>query len=303
MTVSRIDLRLFPGRAGRAPVGPTAPVERLSRRTLLVLAAAPETEVIPQRLGLLAWQLVQERLLLRHGLVHDDSLRERDPDGHTRLRSWSRRQPHTALGADPWGLQPLSGFIRDVFYPVAYQGQATVVAADLGRTLGLCAAWWRPCRGSARTRWFWRDGFALGLNGAGRVAKRERVDGSIREEWNPAPHSPMVRVKALGIRGYAVGFAVCPPYRGDRAGVWVKNPSTHRREPYRGRFVDVLSGATALDGLDTDALDEHCDAFGIAPQPLPVAVCREEAGPDDMVAACDATWQLALTLDQDAARW
>jgi hypothetical protein len=303
MTVGRIDLRVFPGLGRRARVRSRTPAERIVRRTSLVLAAAPEEDMMPQRLGLLIWLLVQDRLVLRRGVVCQDGLEERDADAYRAVQSWCERQPRSPLGVELWELRPLSLFVRDVFYRCAYQGRATVIAADLGRTIGLCAEWWRPCRGSARSGWFWRDGFALGLRGAGHVAKRERADGTVREEWNPAPHSPMVRIKALGVRGYAAGFAALPAYRDARAGVWVKNLRSERHEPYRGRFVDVLAGAAALDGLDTDDLAEHCEAFNLSPQPLPIATLIDVDAVQEMTGVGHATWQLALALDRDAAQW
>jgi hypothetical protein len=135
------------------------------------------------------------------------------------------------------------------------------------------------------------------------MVKRSRADGTLREAWSSAPHAPMVRVKRLGVRGYSVAFAKCPDYNGEPAGKWVRDPATGCLVPYRGRFVDVLVDACALDGLDTDDLAAHCEAFGLPPIEVPPAVAVDASGAHAVIAACEATWQLALILDEEAARW
>jgi hypothetical protein len=185
-----------------------------------------------------------------------------------------------------------------VFYRVGYGGAATIVAAGLGHAISLIAEWWRPGRRPA-----WRDGWAFGLTGAGHVSKRIRADGSLGEGWNGAPHNPMVRVKDLGAHSSRAEFTVCPHYEGRPAGKWVTDLRTGKTQPYRGRFVDILGPAYALDGRDSDALDEHCDAFGISPTESPVAVTVDAEGIDAVVAACEATWRLALAVDAEASRW
>jgi hypothetical protein len=267
----------------------------------LVVAAARALGVTAWRLGLLAWLLVQGPRVLRGGVVYLDRLEERDPAACQALQNLP--PVRSSLGERPRELHDLTGFVRRVLLPKAYRGQLPVVAADLGRVLALCAGGWRPCRGSARTQWFWRGGFALGLHGAGHMVKRCRADGSLRAAWNGAPHSPMVRVKRLGVRGYSVAFAKCPDYKGERAGKWVRDPTTGRWVPYQGRFVDVLADAGAVDGLDTDDMSAHCTALGLPPVEVSIAVDVDPAGVAAVVACCEATWQLALVVDEDAATW
>jgi hypothetical protein len=257
--------------------------------------------LVPYRLGLLAWLLVQRGMVLRGGIVYDDGLPTCAPTAYAELQHLPLLC--TGLGRRVLELHSLSEFVRQVFYPEAYRGKATVVAANQGRVLGLCAAYWRACRGSARTQWFWRGGFALGLQGAGRVAKRARADGTVHEEWNPTPHMPMIRVKRLGVRGYATAFARCPPYQDEPAGIWERDPRTGLWRPYPGRFVDVLADAATLDGLDTDDLEEHCAAFGVVAAEAPIAVSVDRTGASAVLTCCEATWQLARVLDAEAARW
>jgi hypothetical protein len=85
--------------------------------------------------------------------------------------------------------------------------------------------------------------------------------------------------------------------------VWTKNPKTGRRTPYRGRFIDVIASAAALDGLDTDSLEAHCEAFGVPSVELPAAIGLDALGAEAVVGSCDASWRLALALDREAAQW
>jgi hypothetical protein len=299
MPVSRVDLRGLPVlRTERARQGD---VERLADRpAFLVLGAARVDGVVAWRLGLLAWLLVQGTMVLRGGIVYVDGLEERDAAAYAALHDLP--PVRSGLGGRPREVHDLTGFVRRILLPKGYRGQLPIVAGDLGRVLSLCSDWWRPCRGSARTQWFWRGGFAFGLHGAGHAVKRTRADGALREEWSGAPHSPMVRVKRLGVRGYSVAFARCPKYKGERAGKWVRD-ATGQLVPYGGRFVDVLADACTFDGLDTDDLAEHCAALGLPPVETPIAVAVDRAGVEATIACCEATWELALALDEVAARW
>ena len=264
-----------------------------------MVAAAPEFGFVPQRFGLASWMVVQGPLVFEAGIVLEDGVEVRDPVAFRAATSWAAEHSvMTCAGVRPRRLLARTAFSRGVFYRHGYQGRATIVAAELGRVIGLFAQWWRPCRHR-----FWRDGWSFGFPGAGHVTKRVRRDGTVTEGWNPAPHSPMVRVKAIGSHSSKAAFGACAPYRGAPAGVWVPDARAGRWRPYAGRFMDVIGAAYALDARDTDDLDAHCEAFRQPPIENPTAVTVDPDGIYAVVAACEATWLLALAVDTEAARW
>lgn len=283
------SLRGWPGRrlksSGRtATEAPPWAVSRLGQRLALHLVAAADRDH-PERLGLLAWRLAYGPTALAEGLVHDDAL---DANGRRRLASWAKRQ-----GASSFELSPLSAWNREVLQDRGgYKGKATVVGPGLGRTLALAAAWWNPTQGSAQGGWFGRDGWTLGLTGCGHVVDHKR--------WVPAPHRPQLRVIHLGARGLTAEWMAVSSFHGGPAGQWDK-VGNGKMVPRKGRFVELLAAAHALDGDDTDDFASHLEAFELERCTLPVAVSVDSHGAGAMVEALNASHALASALDAEAA--
>jgi hypothetical protein len=246
---------------------------------------------------------VQGGLVLDASLVVDDGLAERDPDVHNELAAWcSGHRVRTATGMRSWRLGTVSEFSRGVLCRWAYKGRCTVLGADPARTLGLLAIYSRKAR-----KWGWRESFVLGLPGWGVVSKGR--DGYQR--WTRDTGCPRLYVQAVGVRGTRIAFgAPRPSYAGpmpgrgrveagERWGEWEKDDEG-RTVPYPGRFVDLTAAAFALDGIDSDDLAMHLEAWGIPPVE-PHAVRPDPAGAAHLVELLHAQHRLAVALDAEAA--
>ena len=189
-------------------------------------------------------------------------------------------------------MAPLGVFNREVFHRHAYVGRMAVVGADIGRTLGLMADWWAPSR-----RGEWRGGWSLGLRGWGIVTQGAKA------RWSAAYGRPWLFVRAAGEHGTtaAFGYPRNSP-EGERRGVWVPGPSG-RDVPYRGTFVDVIGPGFAFDGVDSSELDDHLQAWGMAPAGAPYA-CRVNAKGAAMArSVVQALHALTTAVDEEASRW
>jgi len=292
-----VNVRGWPGRHGWKP--PTVPstLQRLGDRLAIVVVALPELGTIPERVGLVAWLLVLCEQVLAAGFAHADDLIDRHAQRHGDLIAWADTHPvRTAAGVIPWKVEAVTPFCqarkpRGMLYRAAYVGRGVVVGADLGRTFGLLAQWWRP----ARRRGF-ADGFVLGLPGWGEV-----TDRGGRLVWNPDVGAPMLYAAALGVRGVHLAFGGARGWKGHHRGLWDRD-AHGRRHPYPGRFADLVATSFALDGVDSDALSDHLPAWGIKAIE-PHAVHPDAAGAAHAAQLLDAQHRLVIALDAEAARW
>src|SRR5262249_19083286 len=281
----RVMRRGWPGKLGYQPPRVSAEPERLRDRLALILIALPELGALPERLGLAGALLIHGQLVLRRWIVHHDNL---DVDARAQLEDWCHQHGYQALDASAFG--------REVLARWAYSGtySCLVAGANLGRSLGLLAAWCRP----AKRRAGFRDGWGLGLPGWGRVIDR---DG--RPDWSRDFGKPKVYLAKLGTQGVKIEFG--PPRdfvdkkRGvrERRGVWNPDGSC-----YKGRFVDLVPAAFAFDDVDSVDLADHLPSWGIDC----IETCAIHADADG--AAHVAAWLevqhgLALMLDDEAAVW
>ena len=277
-----------------------AVAERFSDHVGLVFVAAAERGVVPERWGLgLALEVVGPSVLGAQLIVADD-LAERDVQAAEALARWAAGQAM----ATPNGTQSVEVVTRGEFcHPSegllirrTYRGGGWLVTADEGRSLGLLAQWWAPARG-----WF-KGGFLLGLAGCGEYTTWTDAKGRPRSGWRAELHTPPIRIKAMGDHGLRAEYGRAgrggrTPKAGEPAGHWEDG------RPFLGRIVDLIGPAFAFDGQDTSSLAPHLAAFGLPAFDVPAAIPLSPAGADQLLNLARAVHQLALALDDEAARW
>ena len=277
------------------PTGRTAPkpararpFDRLTSRAGLVFVAATERGAPEERFGLGAFVEFQGRSVLRAGVIL--------PDGQhvAALRRWARgRVVHTVAGRAPIELQGLSEFFdrtTGLFTKRCYTGAGWLVGADLGRTFGLVAMAplaGRPWPSMHKTGW--SGGFALWLPTWAKFGDKGAL---VYADGN----RPQLRCRPMGAHGWSVRFAAPPRGKG-----WGKvGPDGGA---FEGRFVDIVSWAYALDGVDSGELADHLEAFGFGHLDYPAAVPVDGSGAERMARVAEAVHALALAVDEESARW
>jgi hypothetical protein len=301
-----VNVAAWPGRAGWYP--PTAPPEpkRLADGFALVLVAAPELGAVPERLGLAGWWLVHQGLILAGGLVCDDELAVRDPARYAALEEWcQRRVLPTAAGYVPWRLVDCSTLGREILRRWGYRARCLVAGIELGHAFALLADWsWTASRPG------FSDGWGLGLPGFG-------VRGTRRDaaRWLPDTGMPVaLYVAQRGVRGSSLRWGKPrPPFKGEMPAQDGRESRKVRGdegwgafEPdgraYAGRFADLVASAFAFDGIDSDDVIDHADAWGIEPIE-PRAVRPDAEGAEHVAELLDASRRLLVALDDEAAEW
>ncbi len=300
MTVGRVNLRAWPGRApaGARSARPRRNPERLIGRRALVLVLVAERGVVPERIGLGVALSVVGPTVAEVFLLVADELSDRDPAAMASLGDWAGARTYpTPRGLGHPRILTHSAFCDPNDGPLlwTYTGGAFLVTADEGRSLGLLAVHAAPARGT------FEGGFSLGLPGWGQVETWVDKSGRPRRGWAALAHRPVLRAKALGSHGLRAEW--CRAARGGRlpdgrpAGRW------ERGRPFLGRIVDLVGPAFALDGIDSSDLGEHLAAFGLQPLALPAALPVTAESADALYAVALAIHALALALDEEASRW
>jgi hypothetical protein len=297
--MKRIGAQLQPwnGRDAWKPPEPYEPGRELGEFLLLDLLPDPRQ---PDRLGIGAAILGHRRMVLRAWLVVHEAC---EVEERATIEAWARKNPlSTLLGPRSWRVLDRCEFNRLALLRFGYRGRASVVGAHLGRSLALLAATddarperrWKPSIGRNRGGW------TLGLAGLGRYGNWTNTKGKTSRTWRPTTwHYPQIKVRALGRAGLWAGWTGCPkdPKTGQRCGQVDRDGL-----PYRGRFVELVGLASALDGSPSDDLDVHLEAFGLA------GLGDDFACPGEQAAKLAAervlvVRDLALALDDDANRW
>lgn len=262
------------------------PVEALVARPRLVLTVAADWGAVStERFALGAWRQHDGPSTVGAGLIV--------PDGHpamAELAAWcERRTIDTPGGPVPWRCETLSGFFDPYvgrFRRVTY-GPGWLVAADLGRVLGLCAEHWTSSRGRGA------GGFTLAPPGW--AGWRKDDDGTLRLK-SISRHLPLLRVAVSTPTSYQVSYGRPPGGPG-----WGKrNPDG---SAFRGRFFDVNAAAVPLDGLGSSDLADHAEASGLGRIGQPAAVSVDASGADELAAVLDVVDRLSVILDEEGRRW
>ncbi len=296
----RINIRHWPGREGWRPPREPAPAERLRHRLVLYLVSLAELGALPERFGLGASLLCVGGVILDACLVFDDEL---DRAGRQSVSAWAETRCNwveTATGPRSYKVVSLSEFNRGVLYRHGYIGRVTIAGIDLGRSLGLHADWWRAAR---RRRW--TEAWVLGLRGWGVPSAKDP------SRWVRSTGRPYLYVQGVSAYGLRAAFGKARPSFDDGGkdaeprGAWerrVQHGST-TKVPYAGRFVEVAAAGHALFGVDSDQLDHHLVAAGIAPVHMPFALRSDPEGAEVVTRTVRALQRLALVLDDAATRW
>ncbi len=284
--------RRWPGRRGwRRPSLPGA-AERLRRRLVLYLVSLSVLGVLPEAFGLGSSLLCVGGVVLDAWIVYDDGLNREEL---RTLQRWARRPPNliqTCFGARPYRLVPLSEYNRNVLYVHGYLGRCTIVGADLGRTFGLHADWWRRAQ-----RKYWDNAWSLGPRGWGVPAPKDPTS------WVRSTGRPRLYVQGVSAYGTRIAFGKArPSFDGEPRGRWV-TLATGKKGPYPGRFVDVISASQSLSGVDSDDLDEHRAPWGFPPLRAPFSIPANGTGAAFVTRLVRAVHELALVVDDEAARW
>ena len=216
------------------PKAPPGRKDRRSRRALVLRtrrdsAGALVTGVCVE---LAAGQVVAERIVYA---------------GQARPRNWrpmwqrtGRARPLGRPAAS--GLCPLSNLGR-LLRDSGYRQGATVVGAGLAVEVAGLAEWWGPSRSR-------RGGWSFGLAGLG---------GPYGDRpWKLYADAPAVTASA-------VGDQVLLGWRGGREPKPKPGERRYRPLPRRGQFLDVLTVASALAGVDVGDLAGACATFGLGP--------------------------------------
>lgn len=296
MSRATIAVRAWPGLGGyRPPRAPAPRPEWLTERQALIMHAFSLPGV--EQFGVGAWFVVVGQVILDVGIIVPDNLSRPEL---RRLQRWAAKHPVELVGGrlvPPRVLRKrdflaprAKGDDLGPFLRSAYWGRGFVLGFNLGRTLGLLADRWAPATGRR-----WGDGWALHFDCWERLVVGR--DGVAR--YCLRSHRPSLRVAALGIRGSKVEFGASPKFQGQYTGEWEKG------RPYKGRFLDLLPAAFALDGEDDDDMGRHLALWGVnGPTGGPhFSALPDSEGATLALDIVRALHQLALRLDEEAAAW
>ncbi len=276
-----VTMRSWPGSDNwKPPAEPARFSQRLHDRVSLVLVCAAERGAVPECFGLGAYLVVAGRSVLEAGIIVPDDL---DTKIRSRIKAWARRHPvETPGGAATRSVVSLGEFFdprKGIFNRRVYSGAGWCIGADLGRSLGLAAEHVVERRGRNTGCW------EVWLPGWGTIGEAHNV----RRRF---PHHPCLRISARRV-GWQVAFGPCEKGNG----------KYEDGRQFPGRFLDVLSGAYALDGDRGASFSEHRENFGLAPVELPLSVSLATAGAVQVAAAAGAVHELAVALDRECAQW
>ena len=265
--------------------------DRLVDHRGLVMVTTALRGAVPEQWGLGVALHVLGRTVLSSVLVVPDDC---DSDTLSTLKAWaSSRLLDTPSGPTPIEVVTRSAFFdrrTGLFTRCCYTGRGWLLTADTGRTLGLCADYWAASRG------FYEGGWTIGFPGWGHFEVRPRNG---RREWRSNLHRPPLRMKGVAGHGVMAEFLPAGNEGGKvgnkRVGSWEKDG------PFRGRIVDLIAPAFALDGIDGRSLSPHLAAFGLPALDIPAAVDLRPEHAEHLVMTAQAIHALAVAVDQEAA--
>lgn len=204
----------------------------------LALVLDCETTIDPsQRLTFGCYRVLDGEELVEEGLFVADDLSERD---RATIETYSRSHFQENGSGEPLVVRTREAFLREVFFPIAYDAQGVVVAFNMPFDLGRLA-----CEvGLARGRY--KGGFSFSFLTYTDDQGIERPDRLV----------PRIAVKAWDSKRARIGFTSAWRKRDP------KRIGAGRKNSWRGHFLDLRTLAFALTGTATD-LNGACKAFGI----------------------------------------
>ena len=251
---------------------PTTPKRRRNRRTPegppppvawpeLVLLYDTETTIDEiQRLRIGAYRVCRwvtdengrwELECLEEGLFHGDDLFRHEPDAEAVLKRYRSRYAAAVTSEDDSRVLELCSrreFVKQVFWKIAYEGRALVIAFNLPFDLSRLAVNWSEARARGTAR-LYAGGYSLQLGERWEKKTRRWVD----HDWRPH-----VLIRHVDSKRAFIQFSACYLGEGNQRAAKGKK----RGPPYRGRFVDLRTFTFALTG-EGHTLESACRAFGI----------------------------------------
>lgn len=204
----------------------------------LTLVIDCETTIDPsQRLTFGGYRVLDGETLLEEGLFIADDLPDRD---RTTIETYARAHRQDNERGQPLLVRTRASFLREVFFPVAYDAQGVVVAFNAPFDLS------RLAYAVSLARGHYAGGFSfsyltyIGKDGV------ERLDKLV----------PRIAIKALDSKRSRIGFTSAWKKRDP------KQVKSGNRRSWRGHFLDLRTLTYALTGT-ASTLDGACAAFGI----------------------------------------
>lgn len=184
---------------------------------------------------------------LEEGLFYADELPETDPKGFACLQEYARvHPPEVAAGVDArLQLRSRAGFLREVFWPAAFECRALVVGFNLPFDLS------RLAYDAGKARGWFHGGFSF-------------VFAQVRDTASENRHWPRVRVKHLDSKRAFIGFTrIAKMDREHRIPEGSADAKPDPQYTFRGHFLDLRTLAFALTD-QSHSLASACEAFGAA---------------------------------------
>lgn len=204
----------------------------------LALVIDCETTIDPsQRLTFGWYRVLDGEALLEEGLFVGDDLPDRD---RTVIETYAQAHWQENASGHPLIVRTRASFLREVFFPVAYDAQGVVVAFNAPFDLSRLACEASPARGR------YAGGFSFSyLTYVGKDGKQ-----------HPDKLVPRIAIKALDSKRSRIGFTSAWKKRDP------KQVGSGNRRSWRGHFLDLRTLTYALTGM-ASTLDGACAAFGI----------------------------------------
>lgn len=204
----------------------------------LTLVIDCETTIDPsQRLTFGGYRVLDGETLLEEGLFIADDLPDRD---RTTIETYARAHRQDNERGQPLLVRTRASFLREVFFPVAYDAQGVVVGFNLPFDLSRLACDVSLARGHYAGGFSFSYLTYIGKDGI------ERPDKLV----------PRIAIKALDAKRSRIGFTSAWKKRDP------KQVGSGDRRSWRGHFLDLRTLTYALTGT-ASTLDGACAAFGI----------------------------------------
>ena len=204
----------------------------------LTLVLDCETTIDPsQRLTFGGYRVLDGEELIEEGLFVANDLSERD---RATIEAYAHSHEQENASGQPLVVRSREAFLREVFFPIAYDTQGVVVAFNMPWDLSRLAC----DAGLARGRY--RGGFSFTFLTYTDEEGVERPDRLV----------PRIAVKALDSKRALVGFTSAWRKRDPKR----IGAATHRS--WRGHFLDLRTLTFALTG-QAMTLEKACEALGM----------------------------------------
>ncbi len=197
-----------------------------------------------QRLTFGCYRVLDGEELIEEGLLVADDLSDRD---RSTVDAYARAHRQESEGKQPLIVHTRETFLREVFFPIAYDAQGVVVAFNMPFDLSRLACEVSLARGR------FKGGFSFTF------LNYTDAPGIVR----PDKLVPRIAVKALDSKRARIGFTSAWKKRDP------KQVRDGKKRSWRGHFLDLRTLTFALTGKAT-TVNGACEAFGIEARKQPI---------------------------------